>query len=375
MKELTEEERELRTDRVERGGFLLFLAAITVLLAVIAWPFLSPLFWAMLAAIMFQPLFRRIHSNMPGKRNRAAFLTLLIITFAVVIPLLIIGIMIVRQATELYILLQEQQLNAVDYFQWAYDALPARVQGWVDNAGYNDFEAIQERIELLIEASVGLIARQALAIGGGVAGFVLSFGVGLYVTFFLLRDGEMLGPQLRDALPFPPAVSVRLADSFVAVVRATIKGSLVVGLVQGALGAITFWIAGVPAALLFGLLMAILSLLPAVGTALAWIPVAIWLLSTGQIWQGVVVVVSGVFVIGMADNVLRPILVGRDTGMPDWIILITTLGGIAILGMTGIVVGPVVAGLFLSSWTILREQRDAQTQTRPQPVPADGEGA
>ncbi|GGD55257.1 AI-2E family transporter [Croceicoccus mobilis] len=375
MKELTEEERELRTDRVERGGFLLFLAAITVLLAVIAWPFLSPLFWAMLAAIMFQPLFRRIHSNMPGKRNRAAFLTLLIITFAVVIPLLIIGIMIVRQATELYILLQEQQLNAVDYFQWAYDALPARVQGWVDNAGYNDFEAIQERIELLIEASVGLIARQALAIGGGVAGFVLSFGVGLYVTFFLLRDGEMLGPQLRDALPFPPAVSVRLADSFVAVVRATIKGSLVVGLVQGALGAITFWIAGVPAALLFGLLMAILSLLPAVGTALAWIPVAIWLLSTGQIWQGVVVVVSGVFVIGMADNVLRPILVGRDTGMPDWIILITTLGGIAILGMTGIVVGPVVAGLFLSSWTILREQRDAQTQTRPQSVPADGEGA
>ena len=142
-----------------------------------------------------------------------------------------------------------------------------------------------------------------------------------------------------------------------AVVRATIKGSVIVGLVQGALGAITFWIVGLPAALLWGVLMAIAALLPAIGPAIIWGPVAVYLLATGAIWQGAVVIVSGVLVIGLADNILRPILVGRDTGLPDWIVLLTTLGGIEVLGLSGIVVGPVVAALFLAGWRILSEER------------------
>ena len=103
--------------------------------------------------------------------------------------------------------------------------------------------------------------------------------------------------------------------------------------------------------------MAIASLLPAVGPAIVWVPAAIYLLATGAIWQGIVVIVSGVALIGMIDNVLRPILVGRDTGIPDWLILVTTLGGIALFGLSGIVIGPLVAGLFLAGWGILSEQR------------------
>lgn len=344
---------------IERAGFLLFLGAITVLLAVIAWPFLTPLFWAMLAAIMFQPLFRRVLSNMGGKRNRAAFVTLLVITFAVIVPLMIIGSMIVKQATGIYLALQEQQLDAGEYFRWGYDALPTRLQAMVDNSGYGDFEVLQARFLDMLRESVGLIASKALEIGGGVLGFALSFAVGLYVTFFLLRDGERLTATVQSSLPLDPAIAERLVRSFVAVTRATIKGSIVVGMVQGALGAITFWIVGLPAALLFGLLMAIVSLLPAVGPAIVWVPAAIYLLATGALWQGLVVIGSGVLVIGLADNALRPILVGRDTGLPDWVILVTTLGGIAALGITGIVVGPVVAGLFITGWTLLRDQREA----------------
>lgn len=343
----------------ERGGFLLFLAAITVLLALIAWPFLTPLFWAMLAAMMFQPLFRRVLRNMGGRRNRAAFVTLLVITFAVIIPAMIIGSMIVRQATGIYVALQDQQIDAGYYFRWGYDALPARLQTMVDNSGYGEFELLQARLVELLQQSVGLIASKALEIGGGVLGFALAFAMGLYVTFFLLRDGERLTATLTASLPMEPAIAQRLVANFAAVTRATIKGSIVVGLVQGALGAITFWIAGLPAVLLFGLLMAIFSLLPAVGPAIVWVPAAAYLLATGAIWQGLVVIGSGVLVIGMADNALRPILVGRDTGLPDWVILVTTLGGIAALGITGIVVGPVVAGLFMTGWAILREQREA----------------
>ena len=205
---------------------------------------------------------------------------------------------------------------------------------------------------------MGFIASQAVAIGGGVLSFLLALGVGLYVTYFLLRDGGRVGPAVLDALPLEDSITNRLSQKFLSIVRATIKGSVLVGLVQGLLGAITFWIVCLPSALLFGLLIAIASLLPALGPALVWAPAAIWLFATGQIWQGVVMVGSGVAVIGMADNVLRPILVGRDTGIPDWIILVTTLGGIATLGLSGIVLGPLVAGLFLAAWSILLEQRE-----------------
>ncbi|QNE05002.1 AI-2E family transporter [Croceicoccus marinus] len=350
-------DEQSRKTRIEHGGFLLFLLAITVLLAFVAWPFLTALFWAMLAAIMFQPLYRRVLRNMGGRRNRAAALTLLVITVAVVIPLMIIGTMIVDQATGIYLAIQEEQLDASEYFRWGYDALPARLQVMIDNSGYGDFYVLQQRALELLQESVGLIASKALEIGGGVLGFALSFAVGLYAAFFMLRDGEELTAAVRTSLPMKPSIAERLVESFVSVTRATIKGSIVVGLVQGALGAITFWIVGLPAALLFGLLMAIFSLLPAVGTAIVWVPAAIYLLATGAIWQGLVVIGSGVLVIGMADNALRPILVGRDTGLPDWVILVTTLGGIGVLGITGIVVGPVAAGLFITGWAILREQR------------------
>ena len=132
---------------------------------------------------------------------------------------------------------------------------------------------------------------------------------------------------------------------------------MVVGLVQGTLGGITFWIVGMPSVVLFAVLMAIFALLPAIGPAIVWLPVAVYLLATGAIWQGLVVIGSGVFVIGLADNLLRPMLVGRDTGIPDWIVLVTTLGGIATIGLSGIVLGPLLAGLFLAGWRILREDR------------------
>ncbi len=347
--------------RLEQGGLVLFLAAITLFLGAVAWPFMSAILWATIAAIMFQPLYQRVLHQLRGHENRAALLALLTILVAVVIPAVVIGSLIVDQATAVYYAIEAQQIDAAEYFARYYDALPERLRIMLDDSGYGDFSATQARISELIQASVGAIAAQALAIGGGAFSFFLSFAVGLYVTYFLLRDGKRLGRTITDGLPLDHGVADRLAIAFVTIVRATIKGSVVVGLVQGALGAITFWIVGVPAALLFGLLMAIFSLLPALGPAIVWLPVAIYLLVTGAIWQGAVVIASGVLVIGLADNLLRPILVGRDTGIPDWIVLVTTLGGIAVFGLSGIVIGPVVAGLFLAGWTILAEQRGRAT--------------
>ncbi|WP_240704701.1 AI-2E family transporter [Croceicoccus sediminis] len=354
-------------DRIERGGFLLFLAGITLATLYIAWPFLPPLFWALLAAIMFQPLNRRMLILLRGRKNYAALASLLIITVAVLVPAMVIGTMVIDQATGIYLALQGQEIDAGTIFDRVHDGLPTRMQVLLDNSGYGEFEMLRDKVTEIARDSVGLIATRALAIGGGALGFVLSFGVGLYVTYFLLRDGRAIGHAVRRALPMPPDVSRQVVDRFVAIIRATIKGSVVVGLVQGALGAITFWIAGLPAAVLFGMLMAIFSLLPALGPAIVWLPAAVYLLAIGDIWQGVLVIVSGVAVIGMADNVLRPILVGRDTGIPDWIILVSTLGGIAAFGVSGIVAGPLVAGLFLSGWAILHPAKDDEV-TGPAPA-------
>ncbi len=351
--------------RLETGGFLIFLVVITIALVVVVWSYALALLWAALAAILFQPLFQRLLERMPKRRNTAAALTLLIILFAVVVPSMIIGGMIVDQAGTVYTRIQNGEINFAAYFNQVHDALPTRLQTLLDKAGFDSIERIQARLSQTMGNSVRTIASQALSIGRNAAAFLLAFGIALYVMFFLLRDGETIGPKICDALPLERSVTAALVDKFVSVVRATIKGTVIVALVQGGLGAATFWIVGLPAALLWGLLMALTSLLPALGPAIVWVPVAVYLLATTAIWQGLVVIISGVVVIGMADNILRPILVGRDTGIPDFVVLVTTLGGIELIGLSGIVVGPLVAALFLASWQILTEQRHRQRASAP----------
>ncbi|MEP2735520.1 MAG: AI-2E family transporter [Erythrobacter sp.] len=349
--------RPKETKQVERSSFWLFLALVTLAMIAIVWPFYKAVLWATLAAIMFQPLYQSIHNRLPANPSRCAITTLLIITFAVLLPAFFIGGLVVDDAISVVVSFQSGNIDIPGMIDQVRSALPSNIIKMLEDNGWGDMADLQARAQEFAAEIASLVAAQALAVGGGVASFALAFGIGLYVTYFMLRDGQQIGESVIHSLPLEHDIAARLVEKFLSIVRATIKGSGVVGLVQGALGAMTFWIAGVPSALLFGVLMAIFSLLPAVGTGIIWLPVAIWLLATGAIWQGVLVIVSGVAVIGMADNVLRPMLVGRDTGIPDWIILITTLGGLSWMGLSGIVVGPLVAGLFLAGWSMADERR------------------
>jgi predicted PurR-regulated permease PerM len=144
-------------------------------------------------------------------------------------------------------------------------------------------------------------------------------------------------------------------------VRATVKGNIAVAAVQGLLGGLIFWILGVQGSLLWGVLMAFLSLLPAIGAGLVWAPAAAYLLMTGDIWRGVILITFCVVVIGLVDNVLRPILVGKDTKMPDWVVLISTLGGMALFGINGFVIGPLIAALFMASWDLYAQGKESGT--------------
>ncbi len=365
-----------RTDQLQHASFLLILAVVSLMMAVIVWPFATALLWAALAAIMFQPLYRWMLRKMRGRRNPAAVASLLVIFFAVLVPGLWLATLVVQEALALVAALQQQPIDLAATFDNVYGMLPQAAQEAVDRSGWADVSSAQTKLQELLAASAGMIASQAVSIGSGALSFILSFAVGLYVMFFLLRDGERIGRTLLNTAPVERSISERLAERFLGIVRATIKGSGVVGLVQGVLAGISFLIVGLESALLFSVLTTIFALVPVIGAGAIYIPVGLWLLVTGAVWQGAFVLIFGVIVISNADNVLRPILVGRDTGIPDWIILVTTLGGISLLGFSGIVLGPLVAGLFLASWSILQEYReeDARAGEEIGPINVDATG-
>lgn len=364
-----------RTEELQQASFLIVLAMVSLLMAVIVYPFAQPLLWAGLAAIMFQPLYRTVLRRMRGRRNPAAGTTLLIIFFVLMVPALWIATMVAQEAIALVTTLQTRPLDLATLFDQVYGLLPEVAQDAVDRSGWGNVTMVQTRLQELLTQSAGMIASQAVSIGSGALSFFLAFGVALYVMFFLLRDGERIGRIVLCAVPVERAIADRLAERFLGIVRATIKGTGVVALVQGALGTITLTIAGVPSALLLGVVMGIFALVPVIGSGAVWVPAGLYLLITGATWQGVFVLLTGFFIISSADNVLRPILVGRDTGIPDWIILITTLGGISLVGFSGIVLGPLVAGLFLASWSILREQREEDEESlRQDAIRVDASG-
>jgi predicted PurR-regulated permease PerM len=171
-------------------------------------------------------------------------------------------------------------------------------------------------------------------------------------------------------MPLSDRYTRELAAKFAAVVRATVKGNIAIAVIQGTIGGVTFHLLGIDAAILWGALMIFLSLLPAVGAAIVWLPVAVYFFLVGDVWKGAILVAVGGGVIGLVDNLLRPMLVGKDTRLPDYLILISTVGGLSLFGINGFVIGPLIAALFVAVWSLYRDQKDPVGRVkilRPEP--------
>ena len=330
--------------------FLLLLIAVSLSFAWILLPFYGAIFWATILAILFTPLNQHLLKRFRQRRTVAALVTLTIILLIVVLPAAAIASMLLQEGLSLYARVQSGELNFGRYLQQVMAALPGWVTGVMDRFGLTSLGAVQERFSAGLTKSLQFFAGQALNIGQNALDFVVSFFIMLYLLFFLLRDGSTLVRRMSDAIPLQRELQHTLATKFGDVVRATIKSNIVIAVLQGTLGGLIFWILGVQGALLWGVVMAFLSLLPIVGTALVWLPVAIYFLVSGAIWQAAVLIAFGVLVIGLVDNVLSPVLVGKDTKLPDHIVLISTLGGMAIFGFNGFVIGPMIAAMFIAVW-------------------------
>jgi predicted PurR-regulated permease PerM len=299
---------------IQEKTFLLLVIAISLAFAWILWPFYGAVLWATVLAIVFAPLYRRLSRSM-RRHNLAAFATVVIIVVIVILPSTLITASLVQEAAGVYGKFQSGELNVARDFQRIVDALPTWLTSLLDRFGLTNLAEMQERLFAGLAKGSQFFATQALNIGQITFELIVRLFVMLYLLFFLLRDGDELFRTIKSAIPLRAEQQRAVFSKFATVIRATVKGTIVVAVVQGALGGLIFWFLGIRAALLWAVLMAFLSLLPAVGAALVWLPVAIYLVLTGAIWQGLVLIAYGVCVIGLVDNLLRPILVGSDTKM------------------------------------------------------------
>ena len=337
---------------LEDRAFLLLLVAVSLAFALILWPFSGAVLWGTVLAIVFAPVHRWLSRCMQQRLTLAALATVTIIVVMVILPVALIAALLVNEASSVYGRMQSGELNFGRYLQQVFDALPAWAANLLDRFGLTSLGAVKDRLSAGLMKGSQFLAAQAINVGQYTLEFIVSLFVMLYLLFFLLRDGDGLSRRIKAAIPLRPEQQRELFDKFAIVVRATTKSTVVVALLQGALGGLIFWFLGIHAPLLWAALMAALSLLPAVGAGLVWLPVAIYFLATGAVWQGVVLIAYGVLVIGLVDNLLRPILVGKDTKIPDYVVLISTLGGIAVFGLNGFVIGPLIAAMFMAVWDI-----------------------
>jgi predicted PurR-regulated permease PerM len=308
-------------------------------------------------AIVFAPLHLRLLSVMPKGQNLAALTTLVIILALVILPLTLTAASLVREAANFHERMQTGTWSLSEFFQQFLATLPAWANDVLGRLGLKDLSAVQERVSTALVKGSTFFASEALDIGLGTINFVVSFGIMLYLLFFFVRDGDVLAKRITHAIPLPPEQQRALVGKSTAVIRATFKGNLLVAAVQGALGGLIFWLLGIHAPVLWAVVMALCSLLPAVGAAVVWFPVAVYFLATGAFWKGVILMAYGAFVMGLVDNLLRPLLVGKGTEMPDYLVLISTLGGIVAFGLSGFVIGPLVAALFIAVWDIFSASR------------------
>ncbi|MDM0003070.1 AI-2E family transporter [Variovorax sp. J22P240] len=352
----------MNTASVQRTVFFILLAGVTIGFLWILQPFFGAVMWAIALAILFSPLYRRLSKAMGRRRSLAALVTLLLCTVVVVLPLAAVGASLVQDIMVLSDKIQSGQLNFAAYFEQIVAAFPRWLTNLMNRFGLGNMTGVQQRIEGLAAQGSQLLAARALSVGQNTFEFVVSFGVMLYLLFFMLRDGAELSKTVRDAFPLAKPHTHYLLNKFTTVTRATIKGNVAVAVVQGGLGGLAFWFLGVQGALVWGVLMAFLSLLPAIGAALIWLPVALYLLAIGSVLKGVGLIAFCVVVIGLIDNLLRPLLVGKETQMPDYIVLMSTIGGMAIFGINGFVLGPVIAALFMTAWSLFADMRQADTE-------------
>ncbi len=332
----------------ERFTELLFYAVVLAMgwLALqVIWPFLAPLAWAAILAMTLRPVYMRFCIRM--RNGNAALITTLMA-----------GLLIITPAAFLVAVMAQQVPDAIAYINRMSSTTPQRItQFWQALEARVPFDLPADPMALLATGAQNVATFLATHAGSVLADILATFGsilVMLFVLFFFLRDGRAFVEVIRRVLPFNEDESERLIRETSELVVASVGAGLTVAFVQGLVGGLVFWILGVPAPAVWGVAMAITSLLPVVGATLVWVPVAAWMFFSGDMTRALILTVLCAGVLGSVDNVLRPVLLAGRTSASGLVVFIGLLGGVSAFGFVGLVLGPIVlvtAGTLIDALT------------------------
>jgi len=337
-------------NKIRLGIFFSLLAITSLGFLYLLQPFFYPIFWAAVIASIFYPIYKKIQSKIKKERLSSTIVLFLVILI-IILPLTGIASLLVNESFELY--------NAIDNNKSQINQTIQETITWTNNNPYLERLNIDEAfwIDKFSEATkvvTSYIFTGLKSFTQNSIVFIVMFILMLYSLYFFLKDGEKLLKMVMHLCPLGDDKEKQLYEKFSKTAASTLKGTLVVGSIQGVLGGLMFAIVGIQSAAIWGVLMVALSVLP-IGSGLIWFPAGIIMLITGNIWQGLFLIIFGTIVISTIDNFLRPVLIGKEMKLHPMLILFATLGGLIFFGFTGFVIGPIVASLLVTLWEMYNE--------------------
>jgi len=345
-------ERNLNTSdqvtRVLSYGALLLLG---YLVFEITSPFLVPLAWSAVLAIFSYPLYERLSKK--WKPTSAAAASTVAVTFLLIVPALFVLSLTTKQAIQ-------AGARAQVVLQDPHQAIPTRVLDWVKNQLPDSMQDVDfsDPIKRGAERLAGYLAGKLGGLVRNLFTFFLDLFVLIFALFFMFRDGEDIVRAVRHLMPFDAHIQEEMMRESRDLIFASVAVGLLIAAVQGALGGLAFTLAGIGTALFWGVLIGFFSLVPVVGSALIWVPTALWLAFTGHIGKGLLLAVICGGVAGVADNIIRPLLLRNRTRLNELLLFISVLGGIEVFGLLGLVAGPTILAAAMGVFRVYMEHRD-----------------
>ena len=329
------------------------LLAVTAVALYLCWlmirPFMGVLMWAAVLVIVFYPVHRRLVQR-TKRPALAALLSCVLVILTILVPVSLVTIAVVNELSGAIFNVQV----AINYVLDPNSPMTGRLLNWASR--YIDVERLRsgEYLAQQLGGISGGLAGRTLGVIGGLIGAVVQMFFVIFTMYYLFRDGDRIFETVKDSLPLNNKQALAIMERTKEVVGASVYGVLAIGVIQGTLGGLAFWILGVPSAIVWGVVMTFLSMIPMLGSFLVWVPAAIYLALTGHYVKAILLVLWGTLVIGMIDNFLRPVLVGGRTRLHELLIFFAVLGGLQVFGVLGIVLGPVVLALAMSLLEVFR---------------------
>ncbi len=326
--------------------FILFLGMVTVGFVYLLKPFFYPIFWSAIIASLFYPVYKKINNKIKHNSTSSLF-TICLVLVLIIVPVTLLGSLLLRETFDIY--------NSLSQNEGPVVSIVKNVIAGIQNNPITDrFNINEQQVTAKLTEVAKIVTDYVFTAAKNLTQnsltFLIMFIIMIYTLFFFLKDGEQMLKKLAHISPFDSKHELVMYKKFTSTARAALKGTFIVGTIQGILGAILFYAAGIEGALILGIIMILFSIVPGFGSYVVWLPAAIIMFIIGNTWQGIMILLVGTLLISTIDNFIRPILIGKDTQMHPLLILYSTLGGILFFGISGFVIGPIITAFLVALW-------------------------